>query len=569
MPSALSPQPVPPVLTGVQDLLERAATLSLDDERVYGFANRARVLADSSGDAAGRLQSCLLLGDHHLAKGEYDEVVGSLAPLLTLPLEPSSQVRARLLLSLTEAYYCLEDIANVLRYGAEALKLYQAQGDVRVQARLHEYLGDGYIRFSAYHEALEHYLKQLELLNSQGATLAEPYAGIGWIHCQLGDFKNALAFLEEGLTRARAENNEVVAGRCLGNMGNVYDSMKNHAKALDYHRQAIDVFEARGDFRRAMIGYGNVGKTYFDMGDTAKALAYYDKTLVQLERTPNQAFEGWVFVQVGETLLETDGARAESYLFDGLAKLTEAGSNEGTEQAHHLLFKLYDQRGDAGKALEHYKSYAEFQIKRLKDANEKRTQALSIQFEVEHLQQEQEIYRLKNVELARAVAQLEELSSKDSLTGLYNRRYMDNHLAGAFTDAYTSQQPLTVLISDIDNFKHINDRFSHATGDEVIKAVARIFADNVWGADIVARYGGEEYVAVFKNTDLQQARQVAEKLRRKVAACDWSSFHPDLAVTVSIGLCDEVALGHHEKMLAAADAKLYEVKRAGKNGVRG
>ncbi len=242
---------------------------------------------------------------------------------------------------------------------------------------------------------------------------------------------------------------------------------------------------------------------------------------------------------------------------------------EGVPEAHKALAAHFEVKGDYAKALEHHRHYAELEIKTLRDVNEKRTEALSVKFELERLQQEQEIYRLKSVELAQAVEQLEQLSSRDSLTGLYNRRYLDEHLARAFAEAHGLQQNLTVLISDIDNFKGVNDRFSHAVGDEVIRVVAKIFGDNIRGSDVVARYGGEEYVAVLKNTSLPQAQGVAEKLRRKVASYDWSPLHPELAVTVSTGLCAEVSLGHHEKMLAAADAKLYEAKRTGKNNVRG
>ena len=316
-----------------------------------------------------------------------------------------------------------------------------------------------------------------------------------------------------------------------------------------------------------MVGYGNIGNTHFEMGDIAQALVYYHKALAQLERTPNPTFEGWILIQMGEALLETSSAEAERYLLDGLAKLTEAGSNEGVEQVHYILSKLYELRGDAVKALKHYRTYAEIQIQQLKDQNEKRTQALSIQFEVDHLQQEQEIYQLKNVELARAVEQLEELSIRDGLTGLHNRRYLDEHLAKIFTEAQVKSQSLTVLIADIDNFKAVNDKLSHATGDTVLKIVAKLFDNHTWGADIVARYGGEEFVIIFKETSSDEALHVAEKLRLKIAGYPWCDHHPELAITVSMGLCDDLSLGDYERMLATADDNLYKAKRSGKNKV--
>lgn len=551
----------------LQCLLDQAASFSADDERLREVARQAKTLAERLDEPAAIVQACLLLSDYHLAKANYNKVVETLEPLLQEPLSIGQQNWARLLFTLVKANSNLAEIAEVLSYGAEALKLYQVEGDTHKQAQLHYYLGDAYIRISAFHEALEHYLAQLELLKSCGANLAEPYAGIGWVHCQLGDFKNALKFLAEGLTRAREENNVVTAGRCLGNMANVYDRMEDSAKALHYHQQATQLFEAHDNLRRAMVGYGNIGKVYLNRGDTALALAYFDKTLAQLKLTPNQAFEGWIYIQMATALLETDALRAERYLLDALAQMSEAGVNEGAERAHQLLSKLYELQGSPVKALEHYKIYAGMEIEELKSIGEKRTQALSIQFEVEHLQQEQEIYQLKNVELAQAVEKLEELSVRDALTGLYNRRYLDTYLSQTFLTAQAHQAPLTVLMSDIDNFKAINDSFSHATGDAVLKRVARILNDHTWGADVVARYGGEEFVIVFKETPLNEALGVAEKLRRRVESHPWHELHPELSITLSTGLCDDVSLGDHERMLSVADNNLYEAKRTGKNKV--
>ena len=547
--------------------LKEASEFATHDECTSELASRAITLAETLDDVTKQVESSVLLAEHYLAEGKLQKVVDTLEPFLVERLELHNHTRAQLLLPLIGAYYRLEEIAKVLRYGAEALKLFQVQGDVSKQAQLHDYLGDACIRCSSYHEALEHHLVQLELLKSQGANLAEPYLGVGRVYRHLDDYKSALTFLREGLDRALQENNETVAGRCLGSIANVYDYMEDRVKALDYHQRAIDIFEAHNDLRRAMIGYGNIGNTHFEIGDIAQALVYYHKALTQLKRTPNLTFEGWILIQIGEALLKTSSAEAERYLLDGLTKLTEAGSNEGVEQAHYLLSKLYELRGDAVKALKHYKTYAEIQIQHLKDHNEKRTLALSIQFEVDHLQQEQEIYHLKNVELARAVEQLEELSTRDGLTGLYNRRYLDEHLAKIFIEAQVNSQPLTVLIADIDNFKAVNDNLSHATGDTVLKIVAKLFDDPTWGADIVARYGGEEFVIVFKETSLDKVLHIAEKLRLKIAAYPWREHHPELAITLSMGLCGDPSLGDHERMLAIADDNLYKAKRSGKDKV--
>ncbi|MDW8466789.1 MAG: GGDEF domain-containing protein [Chloroherpetonaceae bacterium] len=95
-------------------------------------------------------------------------------------------------------------------------------------------------------------------------------------------------------------------------------------------------------------------------------------------------------------------------------------------------------------------------------------------------------------------------------------------------------------MGDIDFFKKINDRFSHQVGDEVIKAVARIWQSSVRAGDVVARYGGEEFVAVFPDTSLEEAKQLAEHIRKCVESYDWKRIHPDLKATMSIGICADI-----------------------------
>lgn len=171
-------------------------------------------------------------------------------------------------------------------------------------------------------------------------------------------------------------------------------------------------------------------------------------------------------------------------------------------------------------------------------------------------------------ELAEANEKLERQAKTDALTGLYNRRYLDNALTKLFDEAHHHNKALAVAIGDVDFFKKINDRFSHQTGDEVLKAVAKILRASVRANDLVARYGGEEFVAVFPDANLDEARRLAEQARASIEAHDWKEIHPELKVTMSIGVCADINYPNFEKMLSAADEKLYEAKHNGRNQVR-
>ena len=160
------------------------------------------------------------------------------------------------------------------------------------------------------------------------------------------------------------------------------------------------------------------------------------------------------------------------------------------------------------------------------------------------------------------------LANTDSLTGLYNRRYLDQTLDDEFKRALRFGHPLSVALCDIDSFKTINDQLSHAVGDETLRVLADILRRNTREVDILARYGGEEFVIVFLETDQAQAVQVCEKLRTTIESHEWFLVHPELQVTASFGVTADLNVTSYEKMLNAADEKLYEAKRRGKNQVR-
>ncbi len=186
------------------------------------------------------------------------------------------------------------------------------------------------------------------------------------------------------------------------------------------------------------------------------------------------------------------------------------------------------------------------------------------------LQDLAEANQIKTKLLAELRAQtevLEKQTREDALTGLYNRRFLNMQLEQEFKRAKRYGNPLSVVMCDIDHFKKINDTFSHQVGDEVLKTLGRIFKAYSRSVDTVARFGGEEFVLVLPETPKEKAVVLCEKLRAAVEHYTWSEIHPQLRVTISFGVSDNVRLGNYEKLLAEADEKLYEAKNSGRNRV--
>jgi len=162
-----------------------------------------------------------------------------------------------------------------------------------------------------------------------------------------------------------------------------------------------------------------------------------------------------------------------------------------------------------------------------------------------------------------------ELAITDSLTGLYNRRYMEAHLRSLVDEAKLKGRNLTVLVADIDHFKRINDTYGHDAGDLVLKDFAHRLQQNMRGIDLTCRIGGEEFVILMPDTDLELAGQIAERLRAQIAQVPFSIDRmTKIDVTASVGLASfDTAADTPEVLLKRADNALYAAKRGGRNRV--
>jgi diguanylate cyclase (GGDEF)-like protein len=173
---------------------------------------------------------------------------------------------------------------------------------------------------------------------------------------------------------------------------------------------------------------------------------------------------------------------------------------------------------------------------------------------------------LKNVLLFEEV---KSLAIRDGLTGLYNNRHFQEVLAHQVEVSRRYGWPLSLLFLDIDKFKNINDTFVHPEGDLVLKALARFLQSHVRLADVLCRYGGEEFVVLLPQTTCSQALLLAERLREGIAATAVPLSRGEIDITVSIGLSCLTPAMSGEDLVKAADAALYKAKQSGRNRVCG
>ena len=162
---------------------------------------------------------------------------------------------------------------------------------------------------------------------------------------------------------------------------------------------------------------------------------------------------------------------------------------------------------------------------------------------------------------------LQQQSIRDPLTGLFNRRFLEETLIRELRRAQRAKTTVCVLMLDIDYFKQFNDRYGHAAGDIVLREFASVLNDGSRGADVVSRYGGEEFTVLLPDTTIEGGRAKAEKVLEQTRLLRLSFNGVDIgAVTTSIGLAAYPASGEHaEDLLGAADAALYAAKQGGRD----
>ncbi len=173
----------------------------------------------------------------------------------------------------------------------------------------------------------------------------------------------------------------------------------------------------------------------------------------------------------------------------------------------------------------------------------------------------------KILALEEANLTIQELSIRDELTKLYNRRHFNQQAQFLLEQQQRNPQAISLMIADIDFFKRINDTFGHGIGDAVLREIAKVFQTHTRATDLVARYGGEEFVMLMPNTNLTQAAHVCELLREQIEHHNWLEVHHDLNVTISMGVSSFAADSDLKTLVTRADEKLYEAKNTGKNKV--
>lgn len=171
-----------------------------------------------------------------------------------------------------------------------------------------------------------------------------------------------------------------------------------------------------------------------------------------------------------------------------------------------------------------------------------------------------------NGEMEASFRKLYDASVRDPLTGLHNRRHLDERLEAELSFSTRHGTPISLIFLDIDHFKFVNDAHGHQAGDQVIRKLSEILQSSVRAEDLVARFGGDEFVILAPGTTSDQSKTLAERIRQEIEQLDLPYEEARISITVSVGVTSS-SRGQPSDILRAGDRALFEAKRLGRNKV--
>jgi diguanylate cyclase (GGDEF)-like protein/PAS domain S-box-containing protein len=168
----------------------------------------------------------------------------------------------------------------------------------------------------------------------------------------------------------------------------------------------------------------------------------------------------------------------------------------------------------------------------------------------------------------RLEEELKLLATRDSLTGLLNRRYFMESFSSFFENAKRYSVPLSLCLCDLDNFKRVNDAYGHQAGDKVLAGFGEVLRNELRGGDIAGRYGGDEFIMLFPHTNSAEAAECLERIRSHLENIVFQQGTESYSVSCTAGVAEfHPRMGHPEELVSAADEALYQGKAKGRNCV--
>ncbi len=573
-------------------------TLHQDPARSLALAERAlaALQAGEKADLTAQAWACLSLGFHRLYFATPDEARVALQQaeqLCTATDDHAGRLLAQtgLARALWRDGHVDQALAAVLPLRDEGLRvLKDAQRGVLLNtiAGCYSAQGQSEQAFAYFYQAL----RDARPARGQGFDTVL-YCNLSHELLQLGDYHEALRYVDEGVARSESQTNPRLLSVLLINRVVCLTEMNRAAAALP---DVLHLCALPADAQ----GRGSTAAHFETLAIAALRAGMVDlgAELVNLARPRVRASvaDEPVELAVAELLLaraqgQIDAAQQALQRALALVQAQTPGLSLRVRcLVHSVASEWHEMQGDAAAALAQLRSWQQLQLQRAQLASRARYQAAALQTELVRLhhrleennqrrratERDRAELEAMNLKLSQTVQEvqalqqaLERQATRDELTGLYNRRHLNEALPGLLSLAQRQQQPLAVVIIDLDHFKSVNDTYGHPAGDTLLAAFGQLLTERARRSDTACRYGGEEFCLLLPRTTAVAARRLIQALLRRWREQRFSFDGQQLPPqSFSAGVADSVCCpGSPALLLKAADDRLLAAKRNGRNRV--
>ena len=473
-----------------------------------------------------------------------------------------------------------------------------------------------------YELALSQSLQAIEFLEGAKTRSAEIdenridiFGNLSWTYRSFGDYDLATEYGMKSLRLAQETLNRRLETRILNILSVIYAESENLGAALEMGLKVVQNQLELGNLQGESVALNNLALTYLDMGDGEKALSTCWSSLRIARENDLEVVEITVLCSLGEiyigihdlvnaekTLLDTlarahelglgsdefqcfyhlgrvyvqlgQEEEAIKYLQSGLSFSRESNDRRGEYLCHQLLTEIFEKKKDFETALKHHKQFHSLKESVFNESMSKRLMGLQVSHQVETAKKDANIQYLKNIELKREIEErkfaqeaLAKLAGIDSLTGVLNRREFFNLGEKEVIRTVQTDQPLSAILLDLDQFKQVNDTYGHAIGDHALIEITRVIQESLRQGEIIGRYGGDEFAIILPGSTCEHARQIAERILEKLKSQTVSTKKGHIYITASLGIAElaQSAEKNLDELLELADQALYQAKNAGRH----
>ena len=527
--------------------------------------------------------------------------------------------RAEYLFNRGLGFYNLNQYSNALEYLKLASKIYDKEDDKPNLARCYNNIGNIYNKLSIFSDAMEYHLLSLKLEEEldEKEGIISSLNNIGNVLKNIDEFEQALEYYQKALNISYEINNNRTIAITLNNIGNIYLSQEQYANALSFHNRSLIIKKELKDNFGIATSYNNIGISFQGLGSTTKALENYNLSLDMMKKMKDGNGIASSYFHIGITFFEKgNDQKASNNLEKALAYAQNYDNKKIMSSCYKILAEIYSKQRDYLKAYTAITLYTQMRDEMVSAQTQKAVAELQIRYETDKKEKEIELlktnasitnYKSKvnemfiiilviiliavavigfffyfqfrqkansnetieeqNAKLTEAYKKMEELAKTDALTGLSNRRDMYQKIKHETDRFERNEKPFTILMGDIDNFKKINDTYGHDAGDQVLTSIAALMTSTMRKQDIASRWGGEEFLILLPETDLEGGKRIAEILRERIKKESIQYKNHNLNVTITIGLSVYDRLHDVNESIKDADKAMYLGKIRTKNCV--